>query len=100
MMSLVTSFLALVFFLVFSLLVSGDGSCGAECCQKKVVGGIAYTLAYVTENRPAKCNDRCVYTADQEPLHDYVCFGPGNLSVTNCSHCKPLPGMQLLFYHF
>ena len=96
MMLLVTSVSVFSLFVVFSSGVSAEGSCGAKCCQQKVVGESAYTLAYETKkNLPDSCKDGCVYTKDDDIDEGYFCFKPGSLKVKECTHCRPLPGNDL-----
>ena len=51
-----------------------------KCCSKKSVGGVDYSLAWISENELTDilgCKDDCVYKRDDD--NSLFCFAVGNL---------------------
>merc|ERR1712106_234833 len=51
-----------------------------ECCDRKDVGGVSYSLVGQMDTTAYQCLNNCVYVKDQEPTVKF-CFASGDLQV-------------------
>jgi len=76
----------LVFALLFGVIDPNPNR--ASCCNKKTVGGVAYTLIGQEDTHSYGCLDDCVYKRDDKE-GSKICFSPGDMQPTCSTESNP-----------